>query len=106
MTHIIVDADKVLAQALEVKQQILDYRNKRDERAIAKAMTKKKHFWSKATLTREEAIAFLDSNDEFGWRSERGWGDLQVVERLITTAKHGDPVYLDSKDAHTLWRTE
>ena len=105
MATIVMESAKVIEAAERVLAHIKAHRDERDERAIAKRMARKAwsfrrwHYW----MTRDEAIAWLDASDMFGWRSCYAWGDKEHAEKLLRLAKLGDPVTLNEEDARVLF---
>lgn len=102
MSHISCLAETVLTQATNAIQAIRTERITRDEENIARAMLKK-HFWTRKPFTRKDAIKYLNESDMWGWRSAYGWGTMQVLQKLVLLAKHGNPVFVDEIGAKALW---
>lgn len=104
MATITVPAEKVIEAAKIVIADIKRHQAEQDERTIQRRMNSRHLGWRGFYYpTREQAIKLLDEANFFGWRSNRGWGDLEHAEKLLLLAKHGDPVVLNEEDARVLF---
>lgn len=103
MSHIVCSAEKIILAATATIEKILREREYANTCMLNKAM-KKVHFFSRKPYTKEDAIKWLDNSYYmFGWRSVYAYGDLYHANRLLTLAKHGDPVTVDAESAYILW---
>lgn len=100
-----MESAKVIKACEDVIKLIDETRKDKDAKNIIKVMQKARRTWyfKKYYPTYEQAIKILDASDLWGWRSERGWGDLKHAEKLLTLAKHGDPVTLNEEDCRVLF---
>lgn len=105
MATIVMSAEKVIGAANYIIERIEANQNAADEANIKRVMLGKKiGKWFKFyNPTREQAIEILDEGNIFGWRSQRGWGDLAHAKKLLILAKHGDPVTLNEEDTRVLF---
>lgn len=107
MATIVMESAKVIEACEATITRIESYRKEKDEAKIAGVMATKIFVgWFKRDYpTREQAIKYLDNNRDhfFGWRNCTGWSDLAHAKKLLTLAKHGDPVTLNEEDCHVLF---
>ena len=103
MATIVMESAKVIEAAKATIESILAVRVRRDEQAIANVMAYKRGWFKKYFPTREQAVKILDEGNMFGWRSQKGWGDEAHARKLLTLAKHGDPVTLNEEDTRVLF---
>ena len=106
MATIVMGSTLVMQACNTTIERILTEREKRDENAIRRVMlsTRVGAWFKRYNPTREQAIKILDEKMEyFGWRSQMGCGDLAHAKKLLTLAKHGDPVTLNEEDTRVLF---
>jgi hypothetical protein len=104
MATIVMESAKVIEACENVIAVIERERADNDEKRIRNVMAYKHGWFKRYYPTREQAIEILDNRREyFGWRSMVAWGDLAHAKKLLTLAKHGDPVTLNEEDARVLF---
>jgi len=106
MATIIMESSKVIEAATNVINSIMNKRTSKDNSNIEAAMQPRKFLWfNLKQRNKEEAIKYLDTSMDgyFGWRSQRGWGDLEKANKLLKLAQHGDPVTLNENDIAVLF---
>jgi hypothetical protein len=103
MATIVMSSVQVIAAANATIEQIKAERKRRNDEVIATAMKLRKVWFKWKTRTKEEAIAWLDKNDAWGWRSGYAWGDEIKAKNLLRLAQHGDPVTLNEDDVRVLF---
>lgn len=106
MATIVMESAKVIEAVQNTIACIEAERIARDERSIKNVMlqTRIGAWFKRYTPTREQAIKILDEDRwDFGWRSGYAYAELAHAKKLLTLAKHGDPVTLNEEDTHVLF---
>lgn len=109
MATIVMSADKVIAAAETAIAYIQERRERENEHRIEYTMFTESQpiFFGlipRKQMTREDAIKLLKSYKLSFFPSYYAWEELKKLEKLLTIAKHGDPVTLNEEDCFLLFK--